>query len=708
MTHILITGATGFVGQNLIKQFLADGSYNITCVVRDIVKAKNKLGDNVKYIPISDLALIQDIRVDVVLHMASLLTSRDDDGVIDDMIEANITFGVKLMNALRDKKGIKIINLGSFAEYKNGAGNPNPAYLYSATKQAFRPLLAYYAAILDWDYVHLIPYTIYGGENNQKKLIDFVRESLDAKEPVSMSPGYQVSDFIHVNDVIDCVRFFVDNQDKWAGQKGEEYHLGTGRGTSIRDLASMFEKQTGKKCNINWGGRPYRERDVMHAVAPIGKLLDMGWKAKIKLEDGIVDNLVLGIGISGLGALYKLRNSKLVSKGIEKEDTYGGLCNSFTINGFTFDRFVHLSFSSIKEVNEIFMKVDSGYITHIPNPSNIYKGKWIKHPAQNNLYPLEQWEKEKVIDDFKKRPSSYEQPKNYEEWLRLQFGDYFAEHFPMVYTRKYWMKEARELRTEWVGKRIYQPSIDEVIAGSEREDNRITYYAKEMRYPKNGGYKRFLKVLADNSNIEYNSDVIGIDVVKREIYTKDGVTRPFRRLISSIPLPEMAKIVKNTPSEVIEAASKLECTCGYHVSIALKTKNIPPYLWWYIYDEDNLAARVHSPSMKSPDNAPEGCSSLQMEVYCKQGEYTEEEIKDRTVGKLIERGFIKEEDILFVHLGYEKYANVIFTEPIYEARKIVRDYLSSVGIETIGRFGEWDYLWSDQSLLSGLRIKNGN
>jgi hypothetical protein len=37
-----------------------------------------------------------------------------------------------------------------------------------------------------------------------------------------------------------------------------------------------------------------------------------------------------------------------------------------------------------------------------------------------------------------------------------------------------------------------------------------------------------------------------------------------------------------------------------------------------------------------------------------------------------------------------------------EARKVVRDYLSSVGIETIGRFGEWDYLWSDQSLMSGL------
>jgi protoporphyrinogen oxidase len=171
-----------------------------------------------------------------------------------------------------------------------------------------------------------------------------------------------------------------------------------------------------------------------------------------------------------------------------------------------------------------------------------------------------------------------------------------------------------------------------------------------------------------------------------------------------LPLPEVVAMLDNVPQNVREAADKLECTSGYHISVALKTKNIPPYLWWYIYDEDILAARVYSPSLKSPNNAPEGCSSLQMEVYCKEGQYTEQQLLDGTVGKLIELGIINKEDILFTHIGFEKYANVIFTKPIYESRKIVRDYLSSIGIETIGRFGEWDYLWSDQSLMSGLRV----
>jgi protoporphyrinogen oxidase len=419
-----------------------------------------------------------------------------------------------------------------------------------------------------------------------------------------------------------------------------------------------------------------------------------------------VENLILGAGIAGLGAARACRLKGKEALVIEKDSTFGGLCGNFEIDGFRFDRFVHLSFAKEECVNDIFMKVP--FFRHIPNPSNIYKKKWIKHPAQNNLYPLSEVEKQTIIRDFLNRKSvdelSHKENINYEDWLRCQFGNYFAEHFPMTYTKKYWIKDAKELRTEWVGNRLYQPSVEEVIAGSKSEDKRVTYYAKEMRYPKTGGYKNFFKSLADEANILYNTNVISINPVACEVKNSAGNVFGYRSLISSLPLPEVVAMLDNVPQNVREAADKLECTSGYHISVALKTKNIPPYLWWYIYDEDILAARVYSPSLKSPNNAPEGCSSLQMEVYCKEGQYTEQQLLDGTVGKLIELGIINKEDILFTHIGFEKYANVIFTKPIYESRKIVRDYLSSIGIETIGRFGEWDYLWSDQSLMSGLRV----
>lgn len=57
---------------------------------------------------------------------------------------------------------------------------------------------------------------------------------------------------------------------------------------------------------------------------------------------------------------------------------------------------------------------------HIPNPYNFYNRRWIKHPAQNNLYPLPDWEKEKIVDDCKGRPDPENYIiNNYENWLRI-------------------------------------------------------------------------------------------------------------------------------------------------------------------------------------------------------------------------------------------------------------------------------------------------
>lgn len=418
-----------------------------------------------------------------------------------------------------------------------------------------------------------------------------------------------------------------------------------------------------------------------------------------------VENLILGAGISGLGAAYALHKTGKAAVIVEKDNTYGGLCGSFTIDGFTFDRFVHLSFAKDERINQIFHNSCGELIRHIPNPFNIYQGKWIKHPAQNNLYPLSEEEKKLIIDDFLARPSAESTvPNNYEDWLRLQFGSYFAEHFPMIYTQKYWMKEAKDLRTEWIGKRIYQPSVDEVIQGSRSPNTPITYYAKEMRYPMKGGYKSLLKSLADVADIRYGFEVNKIDINKKIVCFRNGEIIEYDTLYSSIPLPVIVNCIDNAPNDIRKAASKLEVTSGYHISIALSTTNIPPYLWWYIYDQDILAARVYSPSLKSPNNAPVGCSSLQMEVYCTKDKYTHQELIDGTVGKLISLGIIKEQDILFTHIGFEPYANVIFSNPIYESRETVKSYLKENGIIPIGRFGEWDYLWSDQSLLSGLNI----
>lgn len=55
-------------------------------------------------------------------------------------------------------------------------------------------------------------------------------------------------------------------------------------------------------------------------------------------------------------------------------------------------------------------------------------------------------------------------------------------------------------------------------------------------------------------------------------------------------------------------------------------------------------------------------------------------------------------------IRHEQYANVIFDHEIYKNKSPILEHLDKIGIKSIGRFGLWDYLWSDQSLLSGLDV----
>ena len=412
------------------------------------------------------------------------------------------------------------------------------------------------------------------------------------------------------------------------------------------------------------------------------------------------NTIILGSGIAGLAADHYLNDESII---LEKENFCGGLCHSFSEKGFIFDTFIHLSFTNEKEVIELFSKSTNNVI-HNPRAYNYYRGHWIKHPVQNNIFSLTTEEKVNIIEGFINRKESV--CDNYEEWLRNQFGDYFAEKFPLVYTKKYWTVEAKELETKWIGKRLYQPPIREVIKGSFEEDLVNRYYAKEMRYPCKGGYQQYLNTIINEKNIKLNSRVIEIDPREKVVKTINGEEYRYNNLISTIPLPELCKIIKGIPTKIVEAANKLNYTSGFIVSLGFKKSDIPQHLWFYIYDEDILAARVYSPNLKSKDNVPEGCSSIQAEIFFANDEevLASEIVLENTIKKLSQLYSFTRDEIFVSDIRFEKYANIIFDYNIYKNRKIVLDYLDSIGIKSIGRFGKWEYFWTHQAFLDGKEV----
>ena len=139
------------------------------------------------------------------------------------------------------------------------------------------------------------------------------------------------------------------------------------------------------------------------------------------MENILHDNIILGAGVAGISAAYHLKKKGLSSIIFEKDNDWGGLCGNFTINGFRFDRFVHFSFPKDEELIKLFEASSETY-AHPAISFNYYHGKWLKHPAQNNLAPLSAEEKAKIICDFVKRPQKdCSKIKTYDEWLKIQY-----------------------------------------------------------------------------------------------------------------------------------------------------------------------------------------------------------------------------------------------------------------------------------------------
>ncbi|MCI7420227.1 MAG: FAD-dependent oxidoreductase [Alphaproteobacteria bacterium] len=418
------------------------------------------------------------------------------------------------------------------------------------------------------------------------------------------------------------------------------------------------------------------------------------------------NNVILGAGIAGISAAYHLKQKGENSVIFEKDNDWGGLCGFFEIDGFRFDRFVHFTFAKDEKIAELFAKSSPLY-AHPPVSYNYWRGCWLKHPAQNNLAPLPIEEKVKIIDSFVNRPrKDVAEISDYAEWLRVQYGDYFAENFPFAYTRKYWGVEANQLETKWVGNRLHVSPLPEVLRGAFAEQQENFYYTKFMNYPKKGGFRSIMNECRKGLDIRLNKKAVRIDTAAKQVEFADGTVENYDNLISSLPLPEIIKMISDVPENVQNAAKQLRWTCGYQVSLGFNRPDVAKYLWFYIYDEDVPPARVYSPNLKSPDNAPDGCSSLQAEIFFANGAKVVDKniILQKTVEKLKEICQFNDSDVVVKDIRFEPYANIIFTPEIYESRKVVREWLQAQGIKTIGRFGEWDYLWSHQAFESGMKV----
>jgi protoporphyrinogen oxidase len=419
--------------------------------------------------------------------------------------------------------------------------------------------------------------------------------------------------------------------------------------------------------------------------------------------------VVLGTGMAGFGAAYRLSAEGITPVMYDKNSYCGGHTASFRYEtGFLFDVGPHISFTKDPRIQELFAEsVDQKYETVQINLNNYWRGHWPIHPVQLHLHGLPNDLVVKVITDFVEERSAPDRPvRNYADWLLASFGRTFAESFPMQYTRKYHTTPAENMSTDWLGPRIYRPSLEEVLQGALSASSPHKHYITHFRYPSAGGFFSYLKKFVPLGNIRLNHQLTSIDVRRRELVFDNGHRTSYDALVSSVPLPDVMRMITGAPQDVVDASRRLACSTCVLVNIGVNRADLSNAHMTYFYDEDICFTRLGFPHMLSADNAPPGAGNIQAEVYFseKYRPFTGsvEDWIEPVITDLRRCGIVREDDqILSRKAMFLRYANVIFDLERAAALKTAHAYLDDVGIAYCGRYGDWGYMWTDESFKSG-------
>jgi nucleoside-diphosphate-sugar epimerase len=286
----LVTGATGFVGSHLVRRLIKDGWK--THIITRASSSLTQLKDVVDKIVIhphdgttsSMINIVKDAEPKIVFHLASFFLAQHTSEDIERLVQSNLLFGLQLAEAITLQGVTKLINSGtSWQHYENK--DYNPVCLYAATKQAFEDMLKFYVEASELKVINLKLFDTYGPDDPRPKLFSLLKKVADEKTELAMSPGEQLIDLVYIDDVIDgylqAARRLMGN--KVSGV--EEYAVSSVNPISLKELVTIYERTIGKRLPIKWGGRTYRQREMMVYWNKGTRL--PGWKPKVGLVEGI-------------------------------------------------------------------------------------------------------------------------------------------------------------------------------------------------------------------------------------------------------------------------------------------------------------------------------------------------------------------------------------------------------------------------------------
>jgi UDP-galactopyranose mutase len=426
--------------------------------------------------------------------------------------------------------------------------------------------------------------------------------------------------------------------------------------------------------------------------------------------------LILGGGLSGISLAYFLGKTGKDFILFEKDYEVGGLCRSEKKDGFIFDYCGHLLHFRHKSTLEFVRKLLGNNLTQYKRNAWIFSfNRFTRYPFQSNLYGLPSSIVKKCFSDFVKIHTNgvrkNNTSKNFLDWCYENFGEGITRYFMLPYNKKFWTVPLDELSCEWTKRFIVVPTIPQVTEGTLKESKRNLGYHSFFWYPKQGNIEELIKAFLrtiDREKIKTNHAIKRIDLLKKEIVFMNGNTQKFKMLFTSIPLPELSKIIVRLPKRIKDEFKKLRWVSVYNLNLGLEGEIKPGWHWIYFPEKDYVFFRVGFFHNFSSFSAPPGKSSLYVEVsYSKEKPLDKKNIEKRIIEDLKKAKIISASTVIKSKIVNDiKYAYPLYDHNWRMARIKIFDFLRSHNILSMGRFGSWKYMSMEDIIIEAKKIAN--
>jgi nucleoside-diphosphate-sugar epimerase len=288
---VVVTGASGFLGRHVVEE-IRKSNNSIIAICRNNLNNPPNLQLN-EIAEVTSSSTVDEFEeffasVDgpvVLVHLAAHYSNLHSAGDVSMLVESNIHFPTRLIDALaRAKPNSTVINISTLFQHFESK-EYSPLSLYGATKESFLKILDFYAESESLKVADITIGDTYGANDVRRKLIDLLITHVGSKDTLKLGSGRQNMSLMHITDVARGISQVVEDHQSIQSKEVWRVQMQPTENISVRELVARIERISGKSMCCTFDASRDRKREIYAPIEGLKKLPN--YEPLIDLETGL-------------------------------------------------------------------------------------------------------------------------------------------------------------------------------------------------------------------------------------------------------------------------------------------------------------------------------------------------------------------------------------------------------------------------------------